>query len=162
MPRPRVEQRRRRRTETSALVEIVEFDRPNLPVLGFGMEKPHGHSHPEELRGLKTAGHLRLLVHDQIPVVQRLDPQEVQFQVSQRIQGRCHLVQIVFLKIRAVALDFRSPLDGVPELLAVKIPQGSHPVPQDVPSQHLLINERKLDPAGKLSEICILLDVLLL
>ena len=153
-----VEKRWRRGAEPAALVEVVQLDRPLFPVLGLGVEQSHRDPHPEELGRLQAAAHRRLLVDDQIAVIQRLYAQEIKLQVRQRVERRRHLVDVVLKQILAKAADRDPAVDRLPETATVKVPQRPHPVPHDVPAQHLLVNERELDPAGKLCEIRILFD----
>ena len=153
-----VEERRGRGAEPAALVEVVQLRRPLLPVLGLGMEQAHRHPHPEKLWGLQPAAHRRFLVDDQIPVVQRLHAEEVELQVGQRVERRRHLVDVVLEQILAEATDRDPTVDRLPEAPPVEVPQGPHPVPHDVPTQHLLVNEGELDPAGKFGEVGVLLD----
>ena len=106
----------------------------------------------------ETSGGRRLLVDNQVTVVQGLNPKEVEFEIRQRVESRRHLLQIVFEQILTEPSDRYPPVNGFPEPPTVKVPQRPHPIPHDVPTEHLLINKGELDPAGKLREIGIFFD----
>ena len=83
-----VEQRRGAAAEAAGLVEFVE---PNGPIFAgallFFKEQAHRDAHPEELGGLKALGALAGLVDDEVAIVDSLDAEKIEFEVSRWIEG---------------------------------------------------------------------------
>ena len=73
MERPGIKECWSGRAEPSPLVELVESNHPILPVLFLGLEKPHGHTHPEKLRCFDSSWLGGRLVDYEITIVQGLD-----------------------------------------------------------------------------------------
>ena len=125
MQRPRVEEGRCGGAETSTLVELIEPHHPFLAVLFLSLEKPHRNPHPEKLRSLNPLGLATGLVHDEIAVVERLDPKVIEIQVRGGIKGSTKTIKIETLyQLRADPLDRNPMLEIALELLLVSSLEG--------------------------------------
>ena len=114
MQRARVEERRGAAAETAALVELVKPGDPGLTVALLIEHQAHRNAEPEVLGRLNPAGRLAGLVDDQVAIVERLDAQEVEFQIRRGVEDRGESGEIV---IEEAGIE---PLDGdaVLEVLA--------------------------------------------
>ena len=158
MEGPGIEKRWRARAEPAALIQVVEPDYPGLAVGGLVDEEPHRDTHPEKLRRFQPAGLLAGFVHDEIPVVEGLDAEEVEIHVRRRVDRIGEHVEIERQQFRREAVD-RNPVPQVAlERLPVRRTQPLDPVAHDFPVQHLLVDIGEHNPRGELREIRVQLD----
>ena len=88
MERAGVEQRRGAAAEAAGLVEFVEANGPIFAgALLFFKEQAHRDAHPEKLGGLEALGALAGLVDDEVTIVDGLDAEKIEFEVSRWIEG---------------------------------------------------------------------------
>ena len=85
--RARVEQRRGAAAEAAGLVEFVETNGPIFAgALLFFKEQAHRDAHPEKLRSLEALGALAGLVDDEVAIVDGLDAEKIELEVSRWIE----------------------------------------------------------------------------
>ena len=149
---PAVEQGGRGGAEAPALVEAVERDHADPPHWP-GLRAVRAQDRGPWIRASRRAAEppdggcgLGLLVHDQIAVVHGLHAQEIEVQVSRRIefglgQGLSRSKSQPDLDCRRSSLRRRAEdCDGTPAAMEPGDLSCSTPVPDDVPAQHFLID----------------------
>ena len=147
------------RAEATALVEFVEGPSLYFFLLLCG-EESHGDAHPEELGRLNTAlvREAFSLIDDEVAVVQGLYTEVVELEVGRRVERLSELVDVVVFDLVVEATDFSAVFDVLLEFPLVKSFESSYAVFNNVPTEHLFIDIRELDPGGELGEVRVLLD----
>ena len=115
----RVEQRRRRAHEVEGRQHVVELDRARLAV-DLVQREAHRDAHEEALRQLEAAagvGVRRVLVDEEIAVVERLQAEVAELQVALGLQRRAELLHVVLEQRLVEEADLDAVLDEAREVL---------------------------------------------
>ena len=147
------------RAEAAALVEIVEGDDVvGALVCVFADEEAHGDAHPEELRGFDAAVAALGFVDDQVAIVERLDAEEVEFEVCGGVEGGGEPVEVEVEEGGVVAVDFDPALETVFEGAAVEVAEGGGAVGDDVPVEDFRVDVGEEDASGEACEVGVAFD----
>jgi len=107
---------------------------------------------------LDAAGGFLGFVDDQVAIVERLDAEEVEFQVGRGVERGAEFGEVVVEQTRVKAFDGDAVLEIFLEGALVEVLQFANAVAEDVPTEHFLVEVGELDAAGKLGEVSVFFD----
>ena len=98
------------------------------------------------------------LVDDQVAVIERLQPEEVEVQVGGRVKRAGQPGEVVVQQRRVDPLDRHAKASAGLEGTAVGVTQARDPVADDVPAERLLVDVGEQHPPGEQREVGVALD----
>ncbi len=154
-----VEKRGRGGAEAATFVEIVKADGPAFCVFFFFLEETHGDAHPEKLRGLDAAVFAAGLIDDEVAIVEGLDAEVVEIEVSGGVESFGDFVEVGnFEQLGGEAFDGDAVLEVGFESGFVGLLEFVDAIAGDGPIEDFLVDVGEEDAAGEFREIGVFLD----
>ncbi len=156
--RARVEERRRRRAEATAPVDLVQLEHPRLAVARLAQADAHRDAQPEVLGRLDAHGGRTGLVDEQVAVVQRLHAEQLEVEVGGRVDRLREPLEVVAEQALVDAPAADAPLEQRSEGPDVRVAQPADAVALDAPVEHLLVHEAEQDAGREAAEVGVAID----